>query len=606
MESTKQYVMKLILLTVILWVTKGVLPATARTTEQPIPIWLNWDYNCHALDKQGIIAMVKEAKAAGVQGISLRISNKGALNYRPKTGQPYTERLDAFGKDYDPLQILVEACKAAGIGSCAGVDLFEGAYDKLLKEKPHLSPQGLPGKPPFEGTFCYAEPEVRQYLLRIVAELAAYKPDRIFFCTKSSHVPNGAVMTGNKDSGFNPPAIRRYQELYGGAITPDQFDRKKLSAIHGDFLVSYLAAARQLLKKEGIEMVVGATVSGKLQVGGNLLLDYRQLIAAGATDAIAIGNSRGEYKVFNDEAGQQQFRDIAAACKAGNIRLYPYVIASGNYYSALANKYGYGALLNYLPKHMQYLQALGGDGVIIHDLDLIVFDPALRRQIWSAAGSRKPVGRIPEGLIPVPDITDTVGMPPFHKGEGTVTGNGSFEYSLAGTAKEQPAGWEKDTPEEGGVVAVYDWRVLHGSAYSGRNADGRSSVMLYLKERPAAASRATQLSGAWNAFIPLPDGLARGRKSVRIQVHGEDLSAIGAAGMRIGLLNRRGQLIREVDVPAPKEGNFPWQAIQAAVLLDKEVASLSVSLYLRASAGSAGWPTGRIWFDKFELIPLST
>ena len=239
--------------------------------DQPtrIPVYLNWDFNCMVLSPDAIRELVQDAKEAGVDGLNLRISNKGALNFRSKAGEYYTERLGAFGPDYDPLRILVDECHKRGIKATVWFDLFEAAYNRLIEKHPEFSPQGRPGKPHLSGFPCYSHAEVRAHMLDIVKEFVDYKPDYVFFCTKSSHVPrNHLNRPHNRDSGFNPPVVEKYKALYGVDPRTESFDREKLGRIRGAFVIEFLKEAKKILNAAGIKTIAGATVSGRLQPAG--------------------------------------------------------------------------------------------------------------------------------------------------------------------------------------------------------------------------------------------------------------------------------------------------------------------------------------------------
>src|SRR5690606_7905072 len=80
-----------------------------------IPIILTWDYNVFVMGPEEISRFVSLAKEKNIQQINLRINNKGVMNARIENGTVYSERLDAFGKTFDPLQVLVEEGHRQGL-----------------------------------------------------------------------------------------------------------------------------------------------------------------------------------------------------------------------------------------------------------------------------------------------------------------------------------------------------------------------------------------------------------------------------------------------------------------------------------------------------------
>lgn len=574
-----------------------------------VPVYLNWDFNCLVLSPEGIRDLAADAKEAGVEGLNLRISNKGALNFRSQAGEYYTERLDAFGPDYDPLRILVEECHKQGIKANVWFDLFEAAYNRLIEDHPELSPQGRPGKPHLSGFPCYSHAEVREHMLEIVEEFIAYEPDYVFFCTKSSHIPrNHLSRPHNTDSGFNPPVVEKYKELHGTDPLAGDFDREKLGRIRGGFLIDFLVQARRRLNAAGIETIVGATVSGRLQPAGpNLYLDWREILEREAADAILMANGRGEYYAFYDATGQRKMEEIRLACSQAGVEFWPYIISSGTH-GPIAAEVGFAGLLEYLPRQLQYLTAMGGDAILIHDLDLFAsHDRTMRRALWRAAGDRPPVEsfapgepvsipvvrplreRYP-GLVPQGDFEDANAhrwaAVPSVRNQLADRVNWSFERRVDGDSR--PDGWifQSSGP---GVFQVCDWKVMHNDPDSGRSWQGRTSVMIGLDGEGAKAGS----GGSWVGLFPL-DEVRRTPIRVTVHAHGEGLRGESTAGMIVTVLDADGNVLVEGTTEASSEETFPWMPLDAMIELPPEAATLQVACFLKAQGDAA---EGRVWFD---------
>lgn len=583
----------------------------------PPPVYLNWDANCLALGPAGIAELVLDARQAGVQGINLRVSNKGALAFRTRAGTCYSERLDAFGADFDPLAVLIAECHKQGIAAHVWVDLFEAAYDPLIMAHPEFSPQGRPGKPRLAGVPCYAHAEVRDHMLELVDEYAAYRPDGVFFCTKSSHVPRNQLnQPHNRDSGFNPPVVRRYRELYGVDILKEPFDREKLGRVRGEFLIDFLVEARRRLNRAGIRVIVGATTSGRLQpLGPNFHLDWRRLLERRAADALLMSNTRGEYHVFYNAPGRAAFAEIRQACDTAGVRFWPYIIVSGTY-QPIADRVGYAGLLQYVPRQLDYLTALGGDAVLLQDPDLYAFDRNLRRALWKAMGRRQSgVARTESPRdLPAPDPAsifrarkETVPCGHFEQDAdafwflqsawtlvpGTPLATASFEGR---TADSRPIGWSPDNGRNPRLKTVFDWAVMHGDPFSGRAFSGRCS--LALGASPGAADGAR--SAAWTAEVPVPRHL-RGDQRIRVHAHGESLRHIDSVGMTVDCLDSDENVLAQLDAAAPREGTYPWRPIETVWAADSRVTKLRVRLALTA-ADHPG-TEGRVWFDELSIAP---
>jgi len=601
----------------LLGVCAGVGIGAAQSGPAKVPVHLNWDCNCLVLGPRGIQELVRDAREAGVDGINMRLDNKGVLSFRTRAGACYNERLDAFGEDFDPLAVLVSECHKQGIAANLWVDLFEAAYDPLITAHPEFSPQGRPGKPPLGGMPCYAHPEVRSHLLDLVDEYVAYRPNAVFFCTKSNHVPrNRPNQPRNMDSGFNPPVVRRYRELYGVDILKEPFDRRKLGLIRGEFVIDFLVEARRRLNRAGIPVIVGATVSGRLQsTGPNMLLDWRRILQRRAADALLMANSRGEYHVFYNARGKAAFAEIRQACDKAGVQFWPYIISSGTY-QPIAARVGFAGLLDYVPRQIDYLATMGGDAVLVHDLDLYTFDRNLRRALWKAAGRRsRGIARAakPEN-VPVPDAVSIAGEQKnaipcggFEQNAdaywflqsswtmlpGTPLSNASFERHASDS---RPAGWSSDCAGNPKLRAVYDWKVMHGDPFSGRTFSGRASLALGATASAGSGGR----TAAWTAEIPAPAHLV-GNQRIRVQVHGESLVGIDSVGMNVACLDGTNKLLTELHAEAPREGTFPWRPLEVAWPADARAKKLRVRLYL--TVGDGPRTEGRVWFDDLTIEP---
>ena len=592
-------------------------PASGNERPSRIPVYLNWDFNCLVLSPDAIRELVRDAKDAGIDGLNLRISNKGALNFRSKAGEYYTERLNAFGPDYDPLRILVDECHKQGIKAIVWFDLFEAAYNRLIEKHPEFSPQGRPGKPHLSGFPCYSHAEVRTHMLDIVNEFVDYQPDYVFFCTKSSHIPrNHLNQPHNRDTGFNSPVVETYKALYGVDPRSEKFDREKLGRIRGAFVIEFLKEAKTILNAAGIKTVAGATVSGRLQPAGpNLYLDWREILKNGAADALLMANSRGEYYAFYDPAGQRKVEEIRLACEQADVEFWPYIISSGTY-QPIAAKVGFAGLLDYVPRQLHYLQAMGGQGILIHDLDLYSGrDQTIRLALWRAAGDRPDIesfpagesvaipvprpltqrypGVVPQGDFEEPHIHFWSVVPSLQNQLGNRV-NWSFEQYVG--EHERPVGWEFES-DGPGVFGLYDWKVMHNDPDSGRSWHGRSSMMIGVK--PGEAEKGS--IGRWTGRFSL-EGVRRRKLRVTMHMHGEGLKGVSVGGLSLTSQTLSGELPRAAIVsplvggPAGGTGDtFPWHPYSVTLGIPEKARVLEIVCFL--SVTDPAQAQGRIWFD---------
>src|SRR5690625_4842873 len=82
--------------------SSNILEKSQFLENSDLPIILTWDYNIYVMGPEEIKAFVASARESNISQINLRVNNKGVMNTRIEHGRIYTERLDAFGKDFDP------------------------------------------------------------------------------------------------------------------------------------------------------------------------------------------------------------------------------------------------------------------------------------------------------------------------------------------------------------------------------------------------------------------------------------------------------------------------------------------------------------------------
>ncbi|MBN2211094.1 MAG: hypothetical protein JW709_06825, partial [Sedimentisphaerales bacterium] len=576
---------------------------------QPIPIATNWDYNCLPLGQADMAQFVADAKQAGLAQVNLRILNKGALNCRLMDaghGTVYTERLDAYGADFNPLATLVQECEQQGIKSCVWIDLFEACYDEFFINNPQFCAQGKPGEADCEGMPSYAHPEVRQYFLDRLDEFIALGPDCVFFCTKSNHLPqNMTDLERNTNAGYNPPVVAKYLELYGVDILTEPFDLDKMRRINGEFLLDFLVAARAKLNAAGIKMFTGATVSGLFQVGCNIKMPWERVVERQATDVLCMANSRSEYWVFFTSSGKAKLADIITACHNNGMEFYAYFMASGGYDTLLSEK-AWSGLLKYVPVQMDYFRQMGADGVLIHDLDLICGYQAQRKALWTATASWTGVSgaspptvnntdlsftyQVPQGDFEVGPLVQWYAMPSWELFYGPdVPGN------FAGSAA---TGWSGSTGGNPGFTAEYDWKVMHNDDASGRAYYSRSSLLLVAE---ANAGNYANRTVEWKGQDDIPI-VPAGEVVISIWAHGEGLQDIQDAGLKVTVLDAGGQVLDTQQASCPLTGTFGWQKLAIPYTFGANAAKLAVSAFMTVDSGTSV-NRRRLWFDKFRIEP---
>lgn len=576
-----------------------------------LPVILTWDYNIFVMGEEEISKFVESAKERNISQINLRINNKGAMNVRIDHGRVYSERLDAFGNDFDPLKALVKECHKQGIKAGVHFDLFESSYDDFFINNPQFTPQNKKDTIVYNAFPCYAHEETREYMLNRVRDLTEYGVDKIFFCTKSSHTPrNMTEVPRNSYAAYNPPIIERYREKFGVDILTEEPEKENVARIHGEYLVKFLLEAKKILGKKGIESIAGATLSGYLQPSGkNIYLDWKDIIDSQAADALTMSNTRGETFAWYEEGAPEQFMEIAQQVKGRGMEFYGYILST--VFWDIRDRFSSADMLEFISDQMDYFNRMGADAVLIHEV--------YQKEIWDVLGNWEiNQGNAPDDskvIIPpgrkFPSIPHQVPCGGFEEEKSywfwdVVPGWLSVTDWLPGrntasglNAEDFHKLWTADTGGNQYLHAEYDWKVMANSDFSGRSFSGRSSILLYADPEAGSQSNRTV---SWSATSGVPV-LPKGRYFISAQNHGEDLEGIEASGIKVRFRDEGGNIISEVEEKETVSGTFPWKSIRIPFEFPVNTYEIEVTLYMTVKVDEK--TGGRLWFDKFQILSES-
>lgn len=105
------------------------------------------------------------------------------------------------------------------------------------------------------GVLCLAYPEVRDEFRRRYATLLSQGDfDGLFVCLRSQSKPADFA----DQFGFNPPVVTAYRDRYAVDILREDFDFQAWRNLQGDFLTRFLWELRELTRKSGVRLAVGA------------------------------------------------------------------------------------------------------------------------------------------------------------------------------------------------------------------------------------------------------------------------------------------------------------------------------------------------------------
>ena len=591
-------------------------PAIVRQNGDPARSYrkiFNWDYSCLIMDEKGMRDFLRQIKHTGFDQVNFRILNIG-LHVPRIAGVEQVKYLDAFGKTFDPAMVFVDECRKLKLKSCFWVDLYEGDALEFWDKNAHLTAQGRNGAPRLYGCRCYAEPEVRKYSLDLLDRyIEQYRPDVIFFCTKSLHFLHPAKKKSrNYDTGYNPPVVDEFKKRYGVNILTEAFDYYRFAVLRGEFLLTFLQEAHRKLKANGIEQQVGLPLSGFLDaLGPGLILDWRQVVDRNAADGIVMPNSRKEYYVFYSEEGQRKYWEILAECMKKKVKFYNYLIYSHSH-DLIKLRQSREATIAYIAKQMVYLKEMGGDGVVLHDLptEMEYGEYAGMMQQAVIDATRRQVAAKPHPIL-IPELERFLDTPVNDIREGsfdsrnlhfwcvehamqssgeTFADGGFYRTRIVGREK-WPVCWKLNRHENDKLSGSY------ASVDRPRYFKGFRSICLQAEN---GAGNHAGRTVVWRSETKIPVAFDS-RQKISIWSCGEDLRQIAAAGIRIRILDAERKPLQQFEAQCPLTGNFTWQELSLPFHAYGHGGEKTLELELFMTVKAAADTAGTIWFDNLRI-----
>ena len=209
-------------------------------------------------------AMIARFAQGGFDTISFRTSVCGKVCYPSKVMDPFTGEyrlrcnpLARVLESWDPLAAAVDACRENRVKIWAWITLLDsycvGLEDPFFARRADLLMRSRDGNHAMRGVPCYACPETRQYRLREAEEVSNYGLDAIFYsmhshtcCSRLDGDPEGYNIFG-----YNPEVVADFKERHDVDILTEDFQPADLFKLQGEYLTTYLAQVRDLLKPKG-------------------------------------------------------------------------------------------------------------------------------------------------------------------------------------------------------------------------------------------------------------------------------------------------------------------------------------------------------------------
>jgi len=563
--------------------------ARRKSPKEPVRA-LNWDYNCRGYDPEECACSVQRAAECGLTRIQLRITNKGFVNYRSVYATSWKERLDAFGPDFDPLNIMAAECHRCGLEIFPWIDLFEGWYDAFLLAHPDFCPITSDGRS-IHCIPCYAYAEVREYRLSWVRELADRDVDGIFFCTKSNHIPSGEIPPAVEpaETGFNLPIVQAYKERFGIDIRYEEFDREVWANLRGEFVEQFLGQARDILHTHDLTISLALPYERNCMISTPIHIDWHRLLENHIVDELSLDNHRRNYNLFYSEKGLEKMRKVISACQKGKTAFLGYMFCDRPWRNIL-EAYGPNILIRYAAAEASYFLSVGAQGMVFHDAELISKENSLTHRplevsLWRALGKAKPkeIPQFPQIILDEAPLGQNFVV--VNKRNSKIDVNGTFEMDRDCDGEFLPLGWEPQIILGGPFRAIYDYRAKGGNE-SGRAHNGRSSILIV-----AEGSVLTKMVASWKYVgqLSLPPG-----ETVKISVwlHAEGLCGFSFAGIEV----RDTEEKKWQKIPGPTSGTFPWILVSDQFITQRGLFELRLSVHT-----CTGPVRGKIWFDDLTI-----
>lgn len=196
-----------------------------------------------------------------------------------------------IGEGNDPVKLVGEFCREYGVrysltlrANAIYPPTSSGMNGKFYQDNPHLRQVGVDGKRGLR--LSYAYPEVRRFVLQLIGEMVAYRPDAIVI----------EFMRHPPFFGYDEPLIEIYRKRHG-SCSPADFMNAEWQAIQCEIMDGFMAQVRQTIdaSSPGIALEVSFDFAKYYEQG----LNIERWLSRGYIDMISPGIYRvGERKFF--------------------------------------------------------------------------------------------------------------------------------------------------------------------------------------------------------------------------------------------------------------------------------------------------------------------
>ena len=319
-----------------------------------------------SFDEARIKRMIDRSADEGVDTIFWRVTAHGTVTYHSKmatvfTGDPRrpSRAVAEALKNFDPLRVGIEHTRRRGLRVYAWMSLYNecswmGMESEFGRQHPEYYWVSRDGNHYLRGILCYAYPEVREYKLSIVRELAEYDLDGLYFSLRNYGATPTPFHKQENMFGFNRPIVEEYKRRYGVDITEfddvecltdrdghiegiiykgGALDVERWHRLKGEYLTLFLEEAKEVLREKDLKLILdirrwdsftNRTIEG-INAPAQLHLNWPKWVQDGTIDGLVViprPPIEAQKQLLSEETIETEFSPYRR--QMGECRLYAF------------------------------------------------------------------------------------------------------------------------------------------------------------------------------------------------------------------------------------------------------------------------------------------
>jgi len=241
----------------------GDVATAAPLTEDHIDGWMK------ACAENGVTGVLWQSNCGGTSTHPSPVFPLPGPPLRPHN-EHWTSVWEYLGEQvrrFDTLSVAIAAAHRYGLRfaySLCTCDFVDSPFDQSIFH-PNLWVMSRRGEP-YHGVPCYAEPRVCDIMLEHVIDVLDRGVDDLAISFFSHMIGQGVAQANYY--GFNPPALRAYEQQYGTDPLCDGIDETLWHSLHGDFYTEFIRRLHAETSRRDQRLIPCATYNGRWGWGG--------------------------------------------------------------------------------------------------------------------------------------------------------------------------------------------------------------------------------------------------------------------------------------------------------------------------------------------------